>query len=70
VIALAVGFVAWPASAAAQAVPTCPRERTLAVKLTSEERGEAAGLVATHDVAVAAEFTGTTVDETYAPPAG
>jgi hypothetical protein len=65
-----VGVVAWPASAAAQPVPTCPPERTLAVKLTSEERGEAAALVATHDVSVAAEFTGTTVDETYTPPAG
>jgi hypothetical protein len=70
VIALALGLVTWPASAAAQTVPACAPERTLAVKLTSEERGSPAALVATHDVAVSAEFTGTTVNETYAPPPG
>jgi hypothetical protein len=69
-MALAVGLLAWAASAAAQTVPACAPERTLAVKLTSEERGAPAALVATHDVAVSAEFTGTTVSETYAPPAG
>jgi hypothetical protein len=70
VIALAVVVVAWPASATAQVAPACAPERTLGVKLTSEERGAPAALVATHDVAVSAEFTGTTLNETYAPPAG
>lgn len=58
------------APAAAQAPPSCAPEKTLSVKLTSEERGEPAALVATHDVSVGAEFTGSTVNETYAPPPG
>jgi hypothetical protein len=68
--ALVAGLLAWAGPAAAQAVPACSPERTLAVKLSSEERGEAAALVATHDVSIAAEFTGTTVNETFAPPPG
>jgi hypothetical protein len=58
------------APAAAQAPPACAPEKTLSVKLTSEERGEPAALVATHDVSVAADFTGSTVNEAYAPPPG
>ena len=68
-IALVAGLLAWAAPAAGQAVPACAPEKTLAIKLTSEERGAPAALVATHDVAVSAEFTGTTVSESYTPPA-
>ena len=68
--ALAAALVAWAAPAGGQALPACAPERTLGVKLTSEERGQPAPLVATHDVALGAEFTGTTVAETYAPPPG
>ena len=58
------------APAAGQALPACAPEKTLAVKLTSAERALPAPLIATHDVSVAAEFTGTTQRETYAPPPG
>ena len=58
------------APATGQARPACAPEKTLAVKLTSEERALPAPLIATHDVSVAAEFTGTTERETYAPPPG
>jgi hypothetical protein len=51
-------------------VQSCAPDKTLGVELTSTERELAAPLVATHDVSVAAEFTGSTVDETYAPPPG
>ena len=56
----------WAAPAAGQARPACAPEKTLAVKLTSEERALPAPLIATHDVSVAAEFTGTTEPEAYA----
>jgi hypothetical protein len=56
------------APAAAQAPPACAPEKTLSVKLTSEERGESAALVATHDVSVSSAFSGTTVSESYTPP--
>lgn len=56
--------------AGAQAPPACAPEKTLSVKLTTEERGDPAAPLATHDVTVGAEFTGTTLNETYAPPPG
>jgi hypothetical protein len=63
-------LLAWAAPVAAQALPACAPEKTLGVKLTSEERELPAPLIATHDVSVAAQFTGTTVSEAYAPPPG
>ena len=63
-------LLVWAAPATGQARPACAPEKTLAVKLTSEERALPAPLIATHDVSVAAEFTGTTEHETYAPPPG
>ena len=68
--ALVMCLLVWAAPATGQARPACAPERTLAVKLTSEERALPAPLIATHDVSVAAEFTGTTERETYAPPPG
>jgi hypothetical protein len=65
---LAVSLLVWAPAAAAQAVPACAPDKLLGVTLTSSERDEPAPLVATHDVSVAAEFTGTTVNESYAPP--
>jgi len=70
VAALVVCLLVWAAPVAGQALPACAAEKTLGVKLTTTERGLAAPLVATHDVEVAAEFTGTTLSETYTPPAG
>ena len=58
--ALVLGLLVWAAPVAGQALPACAPERTLGVKLTSEERELAAPLVATHDVSVTAEFTGST----------
>jgi hypothetical protein len=66
-VAAACGLVCC-APAAAQAPPACAPEKTLSVKLSSEERGESAALVATHDVSVSSEFSGTTVSESYTPP--
>jgi hypothetical protein len=66
--ALVVCLLVWAAPAAGQALPACAPEKTLSVKLTSSERGLAAALVATHDVSVAAEFTGSTVRESFTPP--
>jgi hypothetical protein len=68
--ALAVCLLVWAAPAGGQGRPACAPEKTLAVKLTSEERSLPAPLIASHDVSIAAEFTGTTERETYAPPPG
>jgi hypothetical protein len=68
--ALVVCLLVWATPVAGQALPACAPEKTLAVKLTSQERELPAPLVATHDVSVAADFTGTTVCEDYAPPPG
>jgi hypothetical protein len=68
--ALVAALVAWAAPAGGQALPACAPERTLGVTLTSEERGDPAPLVATHDASLTASFTGTTLSETYAPPPG
>jgi hypothetical protein len=68
--ALVVCLLVWAAPAAGQALPPCAPEKTLGVKLTSQERELPAPLTATHDVSVAAEFTGSTEKEAYAPPPG
>jgi hypothetical protein len=68
--ALVVCLLVWAAPAAAQVLGQCAPEKTLGVKLTSQERELPAPLTATHDVSVAAEFTGSTEKEAYAPPAG
>jgi hypothetical protein len=68
--ALVLGLLVWAAPIAGQPLPACAPERTLGVKLSSEERELAAPLVATHDVSVTAEFTGSTEAETYSPPPG
>jgi hypothetical protein len=65
---LAVYLLAWAPAAAAQATPACAPDKLLDVTLTSEERSLPAPLVATHDVSVKADFTGTTVNESYTPP--
>jgi hypothetical protein len=67
-LAFAACVLVWTAPAAGQALPACAPQKTLSVKLTSEERGASAALVATHDVSVSSAFTGTTVDESYTPP--
>jgi len=68
--ALIAGLVAWAAPAAGATLPACAPERTLGVTLTSEERGDPAPLVATHDASLTAWFTGTTLSETFTPPPG
>jgi hypothetical protein len=68
--ALVVGLLAWAAPVSGQGLPACAPEKTLQVALSSTEREEAAPLVATHDVEVSAKFTGSTLSETYSPPAG
>jgi hypothetical protein len=56
--ALIIGLLAWPAHAAAQEPPPCPPDKAYEVTLTSQEAGQDAPLVATHEVLVTAEFTG------------
>ena len=68
--ALVVCLLVWAAPAAGQVRPACAPEKTLGVKLTSQERELPSPLIATHDVSVEADFTGTTERETYAPPPG
>jgi hypothetical protein len=68
--ALAVCLLVCTAPAGGQALTPCAPEKTLGVKLTSTERELAAPLVATHDVSVAAQFTGSTVSESYVPAPG
>lgn len=67
--ALAVCLLVWPSLAAGQAVPACAPDKTFTVKLTSEEKGLPAPLVATHDVTVSADINGSTVGESVKPPA-
>ena len=50
--ALVVCLLVWAAPAAGQALPACAPEKTLGVKLTSQERELPAPLIATHDVSV------------------
>jgi hypothetical protein len=69
-VALAACLLVWAAPTAGQGLQACAPEKTLGVKLTTTERELTAPLVATHDVEVAAEFTGSTLSETYTPPAG
>jgi hypothetical protein len=68
--ALVVCLLVWAAPAAGQARPPCAPEKTLGVKLTSQERELPAPLIATHDVSLEADFTGTTESEAYASPPG
>jgi hypothetical protein len=68
--ALVFCLVVWAAPAAGQARAACVPENTLGVKLTSQERDLPAPLIATHDVSVAARFSGTTESENYAPAPG
>ena len=68
--ALVVCLLVWAAPAAGQVRPACAPEKTLGVKLTTQERELPSPLIATHDVSVEADFTGTTERETYAPPPG
>ena len=66
----AVCLLVWVPAAAAQAVPACDPAKTLNVTLTTEERGDPAPLVATHDASVKGEITGNTANESFTPPAG
>jgi hypothetical protein len=70
VAALGLCLLVSAAPAAGQARPACAPDKTLTVKLTSQERELPAPPIATHDVSVAAEFSGTTENEAYAPPPG
>ena len=71
-MALIVGLLALPANAMAQDVPCVP-EKTLDVKLTSQDAvsdAEDPPLVATHEVTLTAEFTGSTTAVSFTLPVG
>lgn len=68
--ALLVCLLGWTSTAAAQGLPDCAPDKTVGVTLTSQEKALDAPLVATHEIAVAAEFTGTVIDVSMKPPAG
>ena len=70
VAALVLCLLVWAAPAAGQARPACAPYKTLSVKLVSQERELPAPLIASHDISVAAEFSGSTENEVYAPPPG
>lgn len=63
-------LLGWTSTATAQGVPVCAPDKTLDVKLTSQEKGLDAALVATHEVEVQAEISGSTLRESVSPPAG
>ena len=66
--AFMISLLGWTSTATAQGVPACTPEQTLDVKLTIEEAGEAAPLIATHEAQVSAEISNTTVGESITPP--
>jgi hypothetical protein len=63
-------FLALPSTAAAQDPPACPPDKVFDVVLTSQERGEDAPIVATHEVAVTADIRGDARAITVTPQAG
>jgi hypothetical protein len=63
-------FLALPSAAAAQEPPACPPDKVFDVVLTSQERGEDAPIVATHEVALTADIRGDARAITVTPQAG
>jgi hypothetical protein len=55
---LLLALLALPSAAAAQEPPACPPDKMFEVELTSQERGQDAPLVATHEVDVTADIKG------------
>ena len=53
---LLVLLLALPSSAAAQGLPACPPGKTMSVVITTEERGQEAPLIATHEALLTAEI--------------
>jgi hypothetical protein len=68
--ALMVAVTGSTSPAMAQGVPACAPERMLAVTLATEQAGDPAPLIATHEAQVSATFSGTTTSESITPPAG
>ena len=69
--AVLLGLVlARPSTAAAQDPPPCPPDKVFEVVLTSQERGQDAPVVATHEVYVTADIRGDARAITVTPQAG
>jgi hypothetical protein len=68
--AVFLALLALPSTAAAQAPPPCAPEKVSEVTLTSQERGEDAPLVATHEVYVVAEIQQVASQVVMTPQAG
>ena len=67
---LLVLLLALPSTAAAQDPPACPPDKVFEVILTSQEKGQDAPLVATHEVDVTAEVMGDASAITVTPQDG
>lgn len=63
-------ILALPSTAAAQDPPACPPDKVFEVILTSQEKGQDAPLVATHEVSVTADIRGNASAITVTPQAG
>jgi hypothetical protein len=68
--AILVSLLALPSAAAAQGPPECAPDKTFEVSLTSQEAGQDAPLVATHEVLVTADFNGYATAITLTPQDG
>jgi hypothetical protein len=68
--AVAVFLLAFASSALAQGPPSCAPDKLTKVTLASQEAGEDASLIATHDVSVEATFFDNVLDISLDPPAG
>jgi hypothetical protein len=67
---LVAALLALPSAAAAQGPPDCPPDKTSNVTLTSQEAGQDAPLVATHEVDLTADITNYATNIEIVPQAG
>jgi hypothetical protein len=63
-------LLALPAAAAAQGPPECAPDKALTMTLTSQEAGQDAPLVATHEVDLSAQFNGDATNVVLTPQSG
>jgi hypothetical protein len=68
--ALTAGLLGWAPTAAAQDLPECAPDKAFNVTLETQEKGQDAPLIATHEVLVTAQISGDAARASLAFPAG